>query len=126
MTTLNASRPSGRGSAAPGAHRRHRLRAAGAPSEVVAASGWTRLVEAERLPLLPGVEELIVGGAIAGGTRRNRDDARQVRAGEVAEARRWVACDAQTSGGLLVAPAPDAAIALVEGSRRRPLRGPRS
>ena len=83
-------------------------------SEVVAASGVDALVEAERLPLLPRVEELIVGGAIAGGTRRNRDDARQVRWGEVAEARRWVACDAQTSGGLLVALAPDAAIALVE------------
>lgn len=81
--------------------------------EVVAASGVDAVVDAGALPLLPGVEALVESGAIAGGTRRNRDDATHVRWGGVSQARRWLACDAQTSGGLLIAIPPEDAEPLV-------------
>jgi selenide, water dikinase len=43
--------------------------------------------------------------AVAGGTRRNRTHAESFSsfAPDVPEALRWLACDAMTSGGLLVA-----------------------
>jgi selenide, water dikinase len=49
--------------------------------------------------------------AVAGGTRRNRAHAETFSsfAGWVPEARRWLVCDAMTSGGLLVAVAPERA-----------------
>ena len=81
--------------------------------EVVAASGVDAEVDAGALPLLPGVGALVAAGAIAGGTRRNRDDATHVRWGDVEEERRWLACDAQTSGGLLVALPPEDASPLL-------------
>lgn len=42
---------------------------------------------------------------VAGGTRRNREysETFTVFAPDVAEARRWLVCDAMTSGGLLAA-----------------------
>ncbi len=89
--------------------------------EVVAASGTDAEVDADALPLLPGVEDLVAAGAIPGGTRRNRDDAGHVTWGDdVDETLRWLACDAQTSGGLLVALPPDAADALVADLRDVP------
>jgi selenide,water dikinase len=43
--------------------------------------------------------------AVAGGTRRNRAHAEEFAefAAHVPEARRWLVCDAMTSGGLLAA-----------------------
>jgi selenide,water dikinase len=56
------------------------------------------------------VLELLRGGAdvVAGGTRRNRSYAETFTtfAHDVDEARRWLACDAMTSGGLLAAVPP--------------------
>jgi selenide,water dikinase len=45
---------------------------------------------------------------VAGGTRRNRAHAESFTSFDegVDDARRWLACDAMTSGGLLVAVAP--------------------
>jgi selenide,water dikinase len=47
--------------------------------------------------------------AVAGGTRRNRAYAEEFTtfADSVPEPRRWLVCDAMTSGGLLAAVAPE-------------------
>ena len=78
--------------------------------ELASASGCAAIVEANSVPTLPGVVELLGGPEppIAGGSRRNRywvepyvDWAKLV-----GEPWRWVLCDAMTSGGLLVAAPP--------------------
>jgi selenide,water dikinase len=59
------------------------------------------------VPAIEGVVGLLEDpdGAVAGGTRRNRDYAEAFAsfADGVPEARRWLVCDAMTSGGLLAA-----------------------
>ena len=79
--------------------------------ELALGSGISAQIEAEAVPAIPGVLELLAGGdAIAGGTRRNRDHASSFTrfADGVTEPQRWLVCDAMTSGGLLAA-VPDAA-----------------
>ncbi len=81
--------------------------------ELALASGLAAELDAAAVPAIEGVSELLEavepdGGApaaIAGGTRRNREHAERfaVFADEVPEARRWLVCDAMTSGGLLAA-----------------------
>jgi selenide, water dikinase len=76
--------------------------------ELALASGCAAEVEAGALPAIDGVPELLGRDderAVAGGTRRNREYAEGFAsfAPEVPEARRWLACDAMTSGGLLAA-----------------------
>ena len=75
-------------------------------------SGLAAEVEADSVPALPGVLELLEDEqALAGGTRRNREAAERYTtfAAEVGEPRRWLLCDAMTSGGLLVALSPESA-----------------
>ncbi len=78
--------------------------------ELCEASGVSAELEAGAVPAIDGVLELLrsAEAPVAGGTRRNRewvepwvdwDEA-------VPEDRRWLLCDAMTSGGLLVAAAP--------------------
>ncbi len=73
--------------------------------EMVEASGITAEVDAEKVPLIPGTRELAVSGSIPGGTRNNLafvknrveyDD-------RLTEVTKLILCDAQTSGGLLIA-----------------------
>ena len=74
--------------------------------ELALASGVAAVVNAHEVPAIDGVLELLVGeGAIAGGTRRNREYASGFAsfADDVPEPRRWLVCDAMTSGGLLAA-----------------------
>jgi selenide, water dikinase len=75
--------------------------------ELALASGVAAEIDAAAIPAIDGVLELLESGgdAIAGGTRRNRAWAESfTRFGDgVDEARRWLACDAMTSGGLLAA-----------------------
>jgi selenide, water dikinase len=75
--------------------------------ELALASGCAAEVEAAAVPAIAGVLELLEDGAdvVAGGTRRNRDHAETFArfADSVPEARRWLVCDAMTSGGLLAA-----------------------
>ncbi|MCW2990279.1 MAG: selD [Solirubrobacterales bacterium] len=75
--------------------------------ELALASGCAAEVDAEAVPAIPGVLELLEAGAdvVAGGTRRNREYAETFAAFSpgVSEARRWLVCDAMTSGGLLAA-----------------------
>jgi selenide,water dikinase len=73
--------------------------------ELCAASGVHARVAAGALPLLPGVESLARAGLVPGGSQRNRTaaDAYTDVAPEVDPVRALLACDAQTSGGLLAA-----------------------
>jgi selenide,water dikinase len=83
--------------------------------ELAEASGLAAELDAAAIPAIDGVLELLARedeAAVAGGTRRNRDHAEGAFAGfdaNVPDARRWLACDAMTSGGLLVAVDPSAA-----------------
>ena len=62
----------------------------------------------ERVPLLPGAVELAGRGVLPGGTVRNHEATEHdFDAPGLDEARRWVLFDAQTSGGLLMAVAPE-------------------
>jgi selenide,water dikinase len=78
--------------------------------EMTLASGVAAEVDAAAVPAIRSVMRLLHSDEppIAGGSRRNRewvepwvdwDDA-------VAEERRWLLCDAMTSGGLLIAARP--------------------
>jgi selenide,water dikinase len=75
------------------------------------ASGCAAEIRASALPLLPGVHALVERNMVPGGTRRNLRFAAGWTAWDphVGDALRIVAADAQTSGGLLVAAAPEIA-----------------
>jgi selenide,water dikinase len=82
--------------------------------ELAAASGLAAEVDAEAVPTIDGVLELLADEdetSVAGGTRRNRAHAEGFAtfAAWVPAARRWLVCDAMTSGGLLVALPPSRA-----------------
>jgi selenide,water dikinase len=81
--------------------------------ELTLASGLAAEVEAEAVPVIDGVLALLRSQEppIAGGTRRNREWVAPTTefAGSVPEERRWLVCDAMTSGGLLVAAPADSA-----------------
>jgi selenide, water dikinase len=80
--------------------------------ELAFASGVAAEVEAGAVPAIEGVIDLLAGPEppIAGGSRRNRDwvEPSVDWSESVPEDRRWLLCDAMTSGGLLVA-APEGA-----------------
>jgi selenide,water dikinase len=80
-----------------------------------ASEGVSARLSAATLPVLPGARELATDGVLAGGTRSNRSFAAAsfAVAEGVDDALAWIACDAQTSGGLLVACPPPHAAALV-------------
>ena len=69
------------------------------------ASGVAARIEAASVPLLPGAEMLADAGEVPGGTRSNqRFLASRVRwPAQLPAARQTLLCDAQTSGGLLLA-----------------------
>jgi selenide, water dikinase len=78
--------------------------------EMCEASGVSAALSAAAVPAIDGVIDLLRGSEppVAGGTRRNRDWVSEwVDWGDgVPEERRWLLCDAMTSGGLLLAAAP--------------------
>ena len=81
--------------------------------ELALASGLAAELRADDVPAIDGVLELLSlpgGDAVAGGTRRNRAHAEGFAtfADDVAPERRWLVCDAMTSGGLLAAVPPGA------------------
>jgi selenide,water dikinase len=70
-------------------------------------SGVAAELDVAALPVLPGVAELIAAGVVPGGTRRNREAAAvYLDEGGVDDVLAVLACDAQTSGGLLAAVDP--------------------
>src|SRR5215212_8963179 len=80
--------------------------------ELAEASGVAAEIDANAVPAIAGVLELLADErAVAGGSRRNRADAESFAtfAPAVEEARRRLCCDAMTSGGLLAAVAPERA-----------------
>jgi selenide, water dikinase len=76
---------------------------------MLAASGVAAEIEAGAVPRLPGVRRLAEAGHVPGGTRRNFAAADAVTSWDPAldEVERLLLCDAQTSGGLLLAARPE-------------------
>jgi selenide, water dikinase len=113
MTTLNAQ--AARAAQAAGAHGMTDVTGFGLVGhlrELAAASGVAAELHADAVPAIDGVEGLLRDGeAVSGGSRRNRAHAETFArfADDVAEWRRRLVCDATTSGGLLVALAPERA-----------------
>jgi len=91
-------------------HLRSMLRESGAAAHIHAAA----------VPLLRGAAELAARGFIPGGTRRNLQDAADdVHWNDaVDETTRLLLCDAQTSGGLLIAVPPEQLDTLLEHLHR--------
>lgn len=89
------------------------------------ASGAEAVVRAEAVPLLDGAEDLARAGQVPGGSTRNRTDlAPDVEwAASIDEAIRTLLCDAQTSGGLLIAVDGDRLDALLDELGARGIRG---
>ena len=83
--------------------------------ELARASGLWASVEADRVPVLPGVRPLVEDGHVPGGTRRNIEDLNEdVDWGRTGRVTRTILADAQTSGGLLIALPAERAEALVD------------
>jgi selenide,water dikinase len=82
--------------------------------EMTAGAGVSAAINFSDLPLLPGVEDLARGGVVPGGTEHNLAAAAEFLdcAAAVKDWQQLVAADAQTSGGLLIAVAPENAAAL--------------
>ena len=79
------------------------------------ASGVAAVIDASAVPVIEGVLDLLGGNdSVSGGSQRNRDYAETFTTfgTDVGEAHRRLLCDATTSGGLLVAVAPEAAPSL--------------
>jgi selenide,water dikinase len=87
----------------------------GHAAEMARASGVALAIEAHRVPLFPGVLELIAEDVVPGGTRDNLADHAAFTTYEIGlDARyRLALSDAQTSGGLLIAAPPAAAEAIL-------------
>jgi selenide,water dikinase len=84
--------------------------------ELLAASGIAATVDARSVPVINGVRDLIARGMVAGGTQRNHAFVSEfVDWNGLAPDEQLLLADAQTSGGLLLAVAPDAVAALVRG-----------
>ena len=82
--------------------------------ELALASGLAAVLDAAAVPAIDGVPALLGDEderAVAGGTRRNRAHAETFSsfADSVPQPRRWLVCDAMTSGGLLAALSPERA-----------------
>ena len=121
MTTLNAA--AARAMLAVGVHAATDVTGFGLLGHLhslLEASGAAAEVTAQAVPLLPQARDMAARGAVPGGTQRNLASlADSVNfAGAVEETTRVLPCDAQTSGGLLIAVAPGSAAALVAALER--------
>lgn len=84
-----------------------------------ASEGVCARVSLDALPLLDGARALAADGVLPGGSKANRSSAEawlDVREG-ADDALAWLACDAQTSGGLLIACPMSEARSLTERMR---------
>jgi selenide,water dikinase len=83
--------------------------------ELCRASNTGATIEFSRIPLFPGAADLAGAGIVTGASTRNWSSyGRQVDPAEHADVERALLTDPQTSGGLLVACAPDAVDAVLE------------
>ena len=86
--------------------------------EMLAASGIAADVDARAVPVIDGVRDLLAAGMVAGGTQRNHAFVSEsVDWNGLAVDEQLLLADAQTSGGLLLAVAADAAPDLVQALR---------
>ena len=87
--------------------------------EMLAASGLAADVDARAVPVIDGVRDLLDAGMVAGGTQRNHAFVSEsVDWNGLAPNEQLLLADAQTSGGLLLAVARDAADDLVHALER--------
>jgi selenide,water dikinase len=106
MTTLNAAA-------------RDAIAEMGHLREMLVASHVGAELDAARVPVIDGVRDLLASGMVAGGTQRNHAFvAPDIDWVGLAEPEQLLLADAQTSGGLLVAVAPDATNALIDALER--------
>lgn len=88
--------------------------------EMTSGSRVTARVQYSRIPVLEEARSLVRRGAIAAGTSRNYEYLRpRVAFSGLDEFDEIILCDAQTSGGLLMAVAPDRLDALTAALHRR-------
>jgi selenide,water dikinase len=87
--------------------------------EMLAHGGVGVRVNRAAVPVLEGTRDLAAQGVVPGGTRRNKEslDRDVIYDAGISEEDRLVLCDAQTSGGLLFAVAPEKAPDLLSGLR---------
>ncbi len=86
--------------------------------ELCAGSGLAAELDAAAVPVIDGVRDLVAAGMVAGGTQRNHAFiADSVDFGALPLDAQYLLADAQTSGGLLLAVAPERADDLVAGLR---------
>jgi selenium donor protein len=88
---------------------------------IVAASHRRARIRAESVPVFERVIALIEGGFVPGGTKRNEEQANEFTTwgSAVSATMRTLVCDAQTSGGMLIAVDPRRADDLVAELRKR-------
>jgi selenide,water dikinase len=76
-------------------------------TEMCEGSGLSAEVEFSKVPVIPGIEKYVTRKAIPGGTHRNWDSyGHKVKLSH--EEQKYILADPQTSGGLLIAVAPEA------------------
>lgn len=81
--------------------------------EMADGSGLSARLDAAAVPRLASVDHYIAEGCVPGGTLRNFDSYGE-RIAPLSEANKLLLCDPQTSGGLLVAVAPEGQAAFLE------------
>jgi selenide,water dikinase len=86
--------------------------------EMCTGSGVGAEIVMSSVPLLPGAREFLARGLCPAGTKRNLDSFRARVQSSVSEADLTLLCDAQTSGGLLIAVPPEKVAAFEERFRR--------
>ena len=75
--------------------------------ELLTGSGLAGEIDADAVPVIDGVRDLLAAGMVAGGTQRNHAFVRDgVDWGDLPDHEQLLLCDAQTSGGLLLAVDP--------------------
>lgn len=82
-------------------------------------------VDSSAVPIMTGARALVASGAVPGGTVRNREAAAGYTTWDpsVSDETQTLLCDAQTSGGLLLAVAPDATDRLAQELAHRDVTG---
>ena len=74
--------------------------------EMAEGSGLTARLDYAAVPRLPGVEYYLAEGCVPGGTLRNFDSYGE-KVAPLSDEQKYLLCDPQTSGGLLVAVTPE-------------------
>lgn len=85
--------------------------------EVMSVSGVSARLDMDAVPVLAGVADLIEAGMYPGGSLRNLESARTSLRTSRSSTEQKILADAQTSGGLLMAVAPDRSGRLLEKLR---------